>query len=110
MKRTDTKRSGMPAPQGLPAETRRKECGGFLVQSKQCKTCIYKPGIGFDIAALEAEVADKFGGFRAYRTCHHSRNVCCRGFWNRHKNKFQLGQIAQRLGFVKFVDVDTLKA
>lgn len=35
--------------------------------------------------------------------------MCCRGFWEAHKDAFPAGQIAQRLGLVEFVDVDTLK-
>ena len=83
------------------------------VQSRQCSTCIYKKKTGFDIEHLENQVRDKHGGFKSYRECHHAKRnskVCCRGFWNRHKNDFQLGQIAQRLGVVEFVNVDTLIA
>jgi hypothetical protein len=47
-------------------------------------------------------------GFKGWRVCHHSKDVCCRGFWNRHKDEFQAGQLAQRLGWVEFVSVDTL--
>lgn len=75
-----------------------------------CATCIYKPKMGFDIEHLEDQVRDKYPGFfKGYRICHHSTDVCCRGFWQRHKDSFQLGQIAQRLGFVRFVSVDTAK-
>jgi hypothetical protein len=81
----------------------------FKVQKKQCSTCIYRKDTFFDVKKLEAEIADKYVGFKSHRICHHSKDVCCRGFWNRHKNKFTLGQIAQRLGFVKFVSVDTMK-
>lgn len=61
-----------------------------------------------DIKNLEAAVADRHmpGFFRGHRICHHSNDVCCRGFWNRHKDKFTLGQIAQRLGLVRFVQED----
>lgn len=83
----------------------------FKVQSKACSTCIYRKDSSLDITVLEAQIADKYmpGYFSGHRICHHSNDVCCRGFWNRHKDKFSLGQIAQRLGFVKFVTVDTLK-
>jgi hypothetical protein len=81
---------------------------GFLVQAKQCSTCIYRRDSGLDVKKLEAQIADKYGGFVGHRICHHSKDVCCRGFWNRHKDKFAMGQIAQRLNFVEFVDVDTL--
>lgn len=81
---------------------------GFEIQKRMCATCIYRPDSTLDINALEAQVADRYGGFDGYRVCHHSKNACCRGFWDRHKDKFALGQIAQRLGFVRFVEHDTL--
>ncbi len=81
------------------------------VQKKMCSSCIYLPSSSLDLKKLEADVADKHmpGYFRGHRICHHSNDVCCRGFWNRHKDKFTLGQIAQRMGWVRFVTVDTLK-
>jgi hypothetical protein len=85
----------------------------FKVQSKQCETCIYRPDSPLDLAALEAEIADPAmpGFFKGYRACHHAEGtgICCRGFWNRHKNKFSVGQVAQRLNAVEFVAVDDLK-
>lgn len=85
------------------------ECDGFKVQAKQCKTCIYKKCSPLNLAKLEAEIADPHDcGFVGHRICHHSKDVCCRGFWNKWKNHFPMGQIAQRLGFVRFVTVDTL--
>lgn len=83
----------------------------FKVQKRACSTCIYRKDCALDLKELERQVADpKFPGFfKGHRTCHHSDDVCCRGFWNRHKNSFTLGQIAQRLGLVEFVTVDTLK-
>lgn len=77
---------------------------GFRVQRKLCATCIYRKDSPLDLKALEAEVADKYGGFHSYRVCHHSDDsdqVCCRGFWNKHKDKFAAGQIAQRLNAVE---------
>lgn len=78
----------------------------FKVQSKPCDTCIYRTDSALDIKVLEAQIADKYGGFKGHRICHHSEDACCRGFWQRHKDEFQLGQIAQRLGMVQFVDDD----
>ena len=46
-------------------------------------------------------------GFKGHRICHHTKDVCCRGFWNAHKDEFPMGQVAQRLGFVEFVSVDS---
>jgi hypothetical protein len=64
-----------------------------------------------DIKALEDQVRDPRmkNFFKAFRGCHHSDTACCRGFWNRHKNQFALGQIAQRLGLVKYVTHDIFK-
>lgn len=80
----------------------------FKVQQRLCSTCIYRPDSCLDLAKLEADVRDAFGGFRTHRVCHHSKDVCCRGFWEAHKDEFPMGQIAQRLDAVEFVDVDTL--
>jgi hypothetical protein len=77
-----------------------------------CRTCIYRPDQYFWLAALEAEIADPHmsGFFRTYRACHHVRegNVVCAGFWRLFKHHFTLGQLAQRLGWVRYVRVDTL--
>lgn len=81
----------------------------FQVQNKSCSTCIYRKDSTLNIKHLESQIADKFGGFKGYRICHHSKDVCCRGFWNRHKDNFQMGQIAQRLNLVEFVKVDILR-
>lgn len=83
----------------------------FKVQKKACSTCIYRKDSTLNLKKLEDDVKDPYmeGFFAGYRVCHHSDDVCCRGFWNRHKNKFTLGQVAQRLGLVKYVSVDTLK-
>lgn len=83
----------------------------FQVQYRMCDTCIYRKKSGFDVKALEAEIADPFmeGMFNGHRTCHHSDNVCCHGFWQRHKDHFAVGQVAQRLAKVQLVHVDNLK-
>lgn len=82
----------------------------FRVQRRMCATCIYHKGSPLDIRKLERDVADKHmaGYFCGHRICHHSKALCCRGFWDRHKDAFTAGQIAQRLGVVEFVDEDTL--
>jgi hypothetical protein len=80
----------------------------FRVQSKPCQTCIYRSDSSLDIKKLEDQIRDPHMGFKGHRICHHSKDACCRGFWQRHKNKFQLGQIAQRLNIVEFVNDDIL--
>ena len=85
---------------------------GFQVQKKLCTTCIYRKESTLNLESLEAQVADDYGGFKGHRQCHHSDDknpVCCRGFWNKHKDKFAMGQIAQRLDMVEFVDVDCME-
>lgn len=84
----------------------------FRVQAKQCATCIYKKSSPLDLKKLETQIADPCmeGHFKGFRVCHHSSGACCRGFWNRHKNQFDVGQLAQRLKFVVFVYEDKLKA
>jgi hypothetical protein len=78
---------------------------------RMCGTCIYRPECPLDLAKLENDVRDKYVGFKGYRECHHAprrSGVCCRGFWERHKDEFAAGQIAQRLKLVEFVEVDAL--
>ena len=82
----------------------------FKVQRRRCATCIYRQDTFFDIEKLEAQVRDPHMGFWGFRACHHvqSDTVCCRGFWDAHRDEFQLGQLAQRLNAVEFVNVDEL--
>lgn len=82
---------------------------GFEVQARPCPTCVYRKDSPLDVRVLEARVADGRGGFNGYRVCHQSSAACCRGFWNRHKDKFSLGQVAQRLGWVSMVESDDRK-
>jgi len=80
----------------------------FLVQDRLCATCIYRPDSPLDLNKLENDVRDEYKGFAGHRICHHSDTACCRGFWNKHKNDFPMGQIAQRLNAVEFVHHDTM--
>jgi hypothetical protein len=77
----------------------------FEVIEKQCSTCIYRKDSPLDLVQLEEQIKDPHmrGFFKSFRICHHHDSACCRGFWNRHKDKFSLGQVAQRLGLVSFV-------
>ncbi len=83
-------------------------CVTFRVQKHMCSTCIYRSDSTLNLESLEDAVRDPYVGFKGHRICHHSDDVCCHGFWKRHKDSFSLGQIAQRLGIVEFVDIDTL--
>ena len=79
------------------------------VQHAQCATCIYRKDSPLDLRTLEAAIADPHcdGFFVGHRVCHHSHDAVCAGFWRRHKDAFQLGQVAQRLRMVEFVNDDT---
>jgi hypothetical protein len=75
--------------------------------ARPCDTCIYRADLGWHLEALEDEVRDRYMGFAGFRVCHHAAKrdpVCCRGFWNAHKDEFAAGQIAQRLDLVEFVE------
>lgn len=76
------------------------------VMRNACATCIYRKDSPLDLDALEEEVKDEHldGFFQGYRICHHHDSAVCRGFWARRKDKFTLGQLAQRLGMVKEVE------
>ena len=79
----------------------------FEVQARQCETCIYGSSSAscHTIEELEDQIKDRHG-FKSFRLCHHSHSACCRGFWDRHKDEFQAGQIAQRLKLVVMVEHD----
>ena len=82
---------------------------GLSVMRQACNTCIYRKDSPLDLERLENEVQDLVmeGFFSGYRICHHqSRDgiAVCRGFWNRHKDNFTLGQVAQRLGRIIYVE------
>lgn len=94
-----------------PSPTTPPERCTLDVQARPCTTCIYRPDLGWNPEQLEAQIADPHmaGYFTGHRVCHHSDDVVCHGFWSRFKDRFTLGQLAQRLGLVRFVNVDTLK-
>lgn len=77
----------------------------FQVMAQACSSCIYRKDSPLDLQRLEDQVRDPHIGFRGHRICHNTADVCCRGFWNAHKDEFPLGQIAQRLNAVEFVDL-----
>jgi hypothetical protein len=78
------------------------------VQRKQCATCIYRPDSSLDLVKLEGEIRDPYDRtfFKGHRICHHSKDAVCAGFWARHRDAFTLGQVAQRLRMVRFVQDD----
>ena len=81
---------------------------GALVQKTQCDTCIYRPDTSLDIKRLEDAIRDPYDPqhFARPRACHTftGRTVICRGFWNRHADRCDLGQLATRLNAVYTID------
>ena len=77
---------------------------GFEVMRQACETCIYRKDSSLDLEKLEDDVRDPYGGFKGHRVCHHHTTACCRGFWNRHRDEFTAGQLAQRLDAVVEVE------
>lgn len=98
------------AKRDLKVEVAVNVNGIIQVQDRRCSTCIYRKDSTLDLARLEDAVRDPHLGFKGYRACHHAESgkVCCRGFWDRHRDEFALGQVAQRLNAVDFVRVDDL--
>lgn len=80
------------------------------VQKDQCKSCIFRADSSLDLKKLLDDVRDftvpGFLFFKGYRVCHYSEDAVCAGFWQSFKDRFALGQIAQRLGLVKYVQDD----
>ena len=79
----------------------------MIVRKTQCNTCIYRPDSPLDIEKLEDECKDRHGFFVDYRVCHKHEDgsgVCCRGFWNEHRDDATPTQIAHRLGLVEFTN------
>ena len=80
------------------------------VQRQPCQSCIYLRRHADMLPRIEAAIADPHmeGYFTGHRICHHSTNAVCAGFWAQHKDAFTLGQLAQRLNRIEFVQENTL--
>jgi len=79
---------------------------GFKVQASQCATCIYRADSPLDVRKLEADITEEYGAIVGWRICHHSMEVCCRGFYDQHKTSCAAIRVAQLIDGVSFVDVD----
>ena len=80
----------------------------FQVMAEACKTCIYRKDSPLDLEILEDQVRGGSTGFDGFRICHNHDSACCRGFWNAHRDDFNIGRIAQRLNAVVFVEASKL--
>lgn len=81
----------------------------FPVRATQCESCIFRPHNRSMLPALLAQVRDPHVPwyFKGFRECHEPKRasgLCCRGFWDRYRDRFTVGQLAQRLGMVIFTD------
>lgn len=82
---------------------------GVRVMRNSCDTCIFRKDCPLDLNKLLDEARDPRmeGFFTGPRICHHSdpeNGAVCRGFWNRYKDCFTAGQVAQRLDAVILVE------
>lgn len=83
---------------------------GMRVAVEQCPTCIFRPGNLMHLnAGRLAEMAREVKAAEGYVTCHQTldlplrRRVICRGSFDRFKT--QIIQLAERMGFVEWVDL-----
>ena len=79
----------------------------FRVRKTPCPTCIYRADCSLDLDKLEREVTDEHGAIVGHRICHHhtgESNVCCRGFYNRHKRNLLTTRLAMMFGLVEETD------
>ncbi len=76
------------------------------IQKTKCNQCLFSKNRIVD-AKRAAEVIRDALGKDTYFNCHKAKikgaDVCCRGFWDAHKDNFNLGRIAQRLNVIKEV-------
>lgn len=89
-----------------------KECigeTGMRVLTEQCSTCIFRPGNLMHLATGRlADMARDVKADESYVICHQTlerpkRQRCiCKGSWDRYKT--QIIQLAERLGFIEWVD------
>lgn len=84
---------------------RYSQVPGVQVMRNSCDSCIFRKDSPLDLDQLLDEARDPKmeGFFVGPRICHHSdpgNGAVCRGFWNRYKDCFAAGQVAQRLDAV----------
>ena len=82
---------------------------GFRVQEHPCNQCLFSTARIVDQERSDAIVKGCLDTDR-YFICHKDRKhgnhgACCRGFWDRYKNHFLAGRLAQLLEIVKFVRI-----
>jgi hypothetical protein len=81
----------------------------FKVQKKQCNQCLFGPNKIVSDARRRQIIKDCVEE-DTYFNCHKGTikgidSLCCRGFWDAFKDRFNLGRVIQRLGGPKEVQV-----
>lgn len=78
------------------------------VQSKKCDQCLFSKNLIVSEKRRE-QIIQRCIANDKYFVCHKgslvSRDVCCRGFWDNFKDRFNLGRIVQRLNMVREVEI-----
>jgi hypothetical protein len=78
------------------------------IQRKQCNQCLFS-GRRIVSPARKREVVEECLKYETFFTCHKGSiagvNACCKGYWDRYHESFQLGQLAARLGWIEWVDI-----
>ncbi len=84
---------------------------GMRVAVEQCSTCIFRPGNLMHLSPGRlAEMAKDVQATEGYVTCHTTldrplrQRVICRGSFDRYKTR--IIQVAERMGFIEWVDLD----
>lgn len=84
---------------------------GFKVQKKRCDQCLFTDNRIVSERRAQKIVRDCLQTDRFFN-CHKLQtkgvegDLCCRGFWDLYKDRFNLGRIAQRLNAVEEVEID----
>lgn len=84
---------------------------GVRICADRCPTCIFRPGnLHLNEGRVKDMVSQATQGDAGSIVCHATldlrNNAICRGFWDSYRDRVQLLQFAERIGFTKFVDVE----
>jgi len=74
----------------------------FRVQGSKCDQCLFSDNKIVNDDRKE-EVLRTTLKKDTFFVCHKTDDVCCKGYWDKYKDKFTVGQIAQRLNLMKEV-------
>lgn len=77
------------------------------IQKTKCDQCLFTKNRIVTLERAKEAVKDILDN-DSYFCCHKSmdnNDVCCRGFWDAHKNDFSLGRLLQHLHIIIFIDL-----